>query len=89
MSALVHDRFNFCRREDLDTFTSDTESLFIEFDKMDAGTTKNVIVGVIYRPPNTNLDNFLDYIKDVLDRINKENKICYLTGDYNLNLFNT
>ena len=49
---------------------------------------KNALIGVIYRPPNSNLDNFLTYISATLDSMRKENKLCYVMGDFNLNLFN-
>ena len=31
------------------------ESTFIELDKSQTGSDKNIIVGIIYRPPNTDL----------------------------------
>ena len=65
------------------------ESLFIEIDKNCINYNKNVVIGVIYRPPESNIDNFLQYFNGVLDSLNRENKCVYLMGDYNLNLLNT
>ena len=43
---------------------------------------KNIIVGIMYRPPNTNPKKFLTDIDLLLDKIFKENKDIFL----NLNL---
>jgi hypothetical protein len=65
------------------------ETVFIELDKCITHTCKNVIVAVIYRPPNTDVTKFTEHIESVLDTVNKENKFCYLMGDYNINLLCT
>ena len=88
VSILVKNGIDYFRRNELEVFTVDVESVFIEVNKNVVHSDKNVIIGVIYRPPNTNLDNFLLYIDDLLDRLSKENKFCYLLGDYNLNILN-
>ena len=45
-------------------------------------------MGVIYWRPNTNIDDFIDNIDRLLLLIKSEKKICYLTGDFNINLLN-
>ena len=47
---------------------------------------KNIIVGFVYRPPNQNTALFLDKFNDILSRIFKDNKQCYVMGDFNLDL---
>ena len=37
---------------------------------------KNIIVGVVYRPPNQNLQDFMNNLDSLLTSISKENKIC-------------
>ena len=49
---------------------------------------KNIIVGVVYRPPNQNLQDFMNSLDLLLASISKENKICYDVGDWNLDLIN-
>ena len=49
---------------------------------------KNIIVGVIYRSPNTDAELFNDRMLHLLHTIHQERKLCYLMGDYNLNLLN-
>ena len=85
---MIRNGIDFVRRTDLDTFTPNVESIFIEIPKDAFHVKKNIIVGSIYRPPNTDCDAFMIYMKELLSKINLENKICYLAGDYNLNLLN-
>ncbi len=47
---------------------------------------KNIIVGVIYRPPNGNFEIFKNTMNEILDKIGRENKLCYLMGDFNIDL---
>ena len=49
---------------------------------------KNIIVGVVYRPLNQNLQDFMNSLDSLLASISKENKICYVLGDWNLDLIN-
>ena len=62
-------------------------SRFIEIDKEVINQKRNVVIGVIYRPPNGNVEQFTLQLSGILDQIKSENKICYLLGDYNINLF--
>ena len=59
------------------------ESLFVE---ITVPHGKNIIVGSVYRPPNQNTALFLDKFNDILSRISKDNKQCYVMGDFNLDL---
>ena len=60
--------------------------MFIEIDKSVFGSERNMLVGVIYRPPNTDIKLFIDDLKDILENVQSENKVLYLVGDYNINL---
>ena len=60
----------------------------LEIDRTNLISEKNIIIGVIYRPPNTEISHFIDTMKDIMDKIKNETKICYLVGDYNINLIN-
>ena len=57
------------------------ESTFVEISKPQG----NIIVGAIYRPLEYNIDIFLSEFNVLLDKIAKENKSCYLMGDFNIN----
>ena len=46
----------------------------------------NIIIGVIYRPLNHNFDQFEQTMTNILQAIDRENKISYLMGDFNIDL---
>ena len=48
---------------------------------------KNIIVGIVYRPPNYNVWAFLEKCNEIVAKITRNDKYCYLGGDYNLDLF--
>ena len=68
-----------------DTSSSSTESLFIESHRP---LSKNIVIGIIYRPPDSNVNNFVQNFNSLLAKIGKENKLSYLLGGSNLNLMN-
>ena len=46
----------------------------------------NQLCGVIYRHPNGNISEFMEYLNFALDKTNRENKPCVIMGDFNLDL---
>jgi hypothetical protein len=80
VSLFIKDCFSFNLREDLTISNDILETLFIELD--------DKIVGVIYRPPNTDLSIFNENIQTLLDIIKSKNKKCYIAGDFNIDLLN-
>ena len=77
----------FCR-DDL-CYRNDTfETVFIEIDKDHVGKEKNVIVEVIYRPPNTDIAEFNRYMTEILDKMKSENEMVACIEDYNISLMN-
>ena len=64
------------------------KSKFVEIDKRCISADRNVIIGVKYRPHNSDVVQFTSLINGVLQKIKMENKKCFLFGDYNINLFN-
>ena len=75
-------------RTDLDIFDDHIESVYVEIDKSHFGTDKNIVIGTIYRKPNSDIKTFNNMLTAVLDTLSSENKLVYLLGDYNLNLLN-
>ena len=64
------------------------EATFVEIDKDVFHKNRNIVIGVIYRPPDTDLKLFNDSFNDLLDTLGRERKYCYLMGDFNINLLN-
>ena len=62
------------------------ESVFVVI--VQPNNEKNVILGCLYKPPNVQTEIFNDEIKQVLAKIGFENKLCFLFGDFNINILN-
>ena len=60
--------------------------MFIEITMDSVQLSKNIIIGVVYRPPGTDLQQFTEVFDNTLSNIKSEQKRCYLLGDWNLNL---
>ena len=73
----------FKTRYDLAFNDSRIESFFVEICRL---RTKNIIVGIVYRPPDQRVDEFIKCNEALMMKVSRENKMCYLMGDYNLNL---
>ena len=80
----VSDKTSFKLRDDLvmNPVTCQYESLFIESVMHD----HKIIIGVIYKPPESNTDIFVAHFSDLMGIISKERKQCILMGDFNLDL---
>ena len=67
---------NYKLRNDLNfNNTGCAEPLFIEITKSNL-------------PPNSDVNDFIQDMDSLITKISRENKICYLMGDFNLNLLN-
>lgn len=75
----VSDHLSFIMRADLSVSTVDYEALWIE---IHSNMQKNLICSVIYRHPNGNIDNFMNYLNCTMDKINRENSLCIVMGDF-------
>ena len=89
VALYVHNTVSFKIRKDLNLIQSNpnvidhSESVFIEIVNC---VSKNIIVGCIYRAHGTDIDLFNSDLASCLDLISDENKLCYMCGDYNLDL---
>ena len=61
------------------------ESVFIE---IKVPNRNNIIVGEIYRPPNSSPIEFTELFHALLSNKHFDNKTCFIMGDFNLNLLN-
>ena len=89
VSLYLDENITYRIRDDLDYFDSELEMIVVEIDKDVFKTNSNVIMGLIYRIPNTPIEVFNDRIADILNTAEREQKICYFMGDLNIDLFKT
>ena len=50
---------------------------------------KNIIVGCLYRPSDSSLNDFNRSVEDILSATSFENKLSYIMGDFNINILNS
>ena len=80
----IHDSISFRLRDDV--CINGTEDLFIEVERQHS---KNIIIGLVYRPPNHQFQYFYDNLETSLNKLSLENKDMYLMGDFNINISDT
>ena len=84
VSLAIQNKISYKARNDLEHFDSEMESLFIEIDSSVFSTTNDIVIGVIYRMPDSSVEVFNERINDIMNTIQRENKTCYLLGDLNI-----
>ena len=89
VAVLLKEGMRYLERPDIDIFNEVIESVFVEIDKDALKCNANVLVGVVYRPPGTDMNLFNEQMGLLMDVIKTENKICYIVGDYNINILNS
>lgn len=74
----VHSRYQINVCDDIVLDDNHSDSLFVEINLTNA---KKIIVGVIYRPPDSDLDVFEGKLEDILFSINKKKqRLCHTWG---------
>ena len=86
VSIFIREGLEYFRRDDISVNNNVLESLFIEIDKECIEKTQNAIIGVLYRPPGTDVHVFNEYLEGILSTFKAEKKLLYLLGDYNIDL---
>jgi len=78
----ISNKVKYVKRPDLCIANDNLESCFTEIVRENS---KNIIVGIVYRA-HTKIDNFINDITPILNKIAAENKIEHLMGDFNIDL---
>ena len=89
VSLMIDQDVEFKERNDLSAIIDDVaESIFVEVPKDVFKTRRKIIIGEIYRPPGESVIDFNQYLQTLLTKLGSENAMCYLLGDFNINLLN-
>ena len=68
------------------TLGPEADSLFIEITLKHNSTTKNIIVGVVYKLHEHTINNFNSSWETLLNKLSSTKKDVYILGDFNINL---
>ena len=83
-SLYIHNDIQYKTRVDLSLPKTQYESIFIEVEQPIFSTSRNTIIGEIYKPPSSKLKHFNKELEKLLIKIKKEKKYAILMGDYNV-----
>ena len=83
VSIRIHESLCYKERTDLLLMNDAIECILTE-----VYIGKKILIGVIYRQPNTPVQQLNEYLKALLDEIKVSQLPCYLLGDININLMN-
>ena len=75
-------------RYDLNFNLQGCENLWLELAPNKSKGLKNYIVGIIYKHPFCNTNDFISLLSNSLLAINESNKKYFVVGDFNVNLLN-
>ena len=59
VSLLIKNGIEYIPRTDLNIMNNYIETIFVEINKVIFNSTTNIVVGVLYRPPNEDINQFL------------------------------
>lgn len=80
LAIYVNDKFIYTSNEKFNQCSKNLESLFITI----SNTSKPITVGVVYRPPSGNRNEFMSELENLMQALPKSNVI--ITGDFNIDL---
>ena len=83
VAIYIKNDLNSCVIENACYCTPDIESVFVEI----SNSSNPLIYGVIYRPPNGEISNFLGTMNQILEALPKDN--VHIMGDFNIDLLKT
>ena len=88
VSLFLQKNLAYKTRGNLNLINKNIDTVFIEVDQVQIGISSNAIIGLVYRPPDTDINTFNNIGNKILTLIQSENKTAYLIGDFNINLLN-
>lgn len=87
MGLFEHSNLTFKKRSDMSIFNDTIESLFIEIS--DPSIKEKFIIGIIYRPPDGAVNDFISHLNDILNTISSQNYHAYIMGDFSIDMLNS
>ena len=80
LALYIKNDFNFTQLNELSIVNENIESLFIKI----TNTTNPITAGLVYRPPNGDIDKFNSEMENIITKLPDNNS--YILGDYNTDL---
>ena len=80
VSMFISEKMMYTEFKELNVVKDYLECVFVKI----LHTGNLIVVGTVYRPPNSNVIDFNDVMINILEKISHHH--CYIMGDYNLDL---
>ena len=84
VSMFINSRINYLCRDDIKLDLEFIDVLAIEIPKDELNTKNNIIIISLYRPPSIQAKLFTDIFTELLQFLNRENKLIFILGDFNV-----
>ena len=88
VSLYIHNNYDYVEKPNMNIMTELIECLFVEVMSQTRKHKRKILVGIVYRPPNTSISAFTEQLTNIVRTLRIENKQCYIMGDFNINLLN-
>ena len=76
----------FTQIHTINILNPDFEFVFMKIKQKYVNLTKDLVLGACYRPPNANVQNFIDKMEQIIDYFGAKSYFLYIAGDFNLDL---
>jgi len=83
VAFLIKSTLNYQIKDDLNIFVPACENHWIEINHPDE---KGIVIGIVYRHPQHDHSEFQEAFQENILKINKNKKVFYACGDYDINL---
>ena len=82
VSLYVHSSLEYTVLSEMSIITEYLECVFIEVNTRTMTQNKKIIVGIVYRPPSTNITTFTEHVMNIIYYIKVENKQVLYNGRF-------
>lgn len=89
VSLFIDHCLNYKRISEIEVNNDILETVVIEIDKLSTNLNKTIQIVAVYRPPGSDVSCFNQSIDQILTSLKSTNTLCYVIGDFNINLLNT
>jgi len=84
VGAYIKNNLKYLQRRDLQFKIHECENILLEI----LGKRQKIIIGIVYRHTQYNIDEFSQSLSETITKIEKNNYAYYVLGDININLLN-
>ena len=89
VSLYIDKTVDYKRMHDQEVINDNIETVVVEIDQNSTDINKTIQIVAVYRPPGSDIRCFNQTIEGILTSLKAKNGLCYVLGDFNINLLNS